>query len=408
MKKLLTLTALLLTSTLAQAGGYQLQEYSTTNMGRAFAGAGVVGDDYSAIAFNPAGMDLKNDGLQLGTSWIHLRSVFTGTLNDRNGNVRDQGQGEVNVNKVVPHFFGQKRINDRWTLGAGFYVPFGLGTYYNKNWLGKDHALNSEITTMDFALASSYKLFDNLVVGASVFAEYLEARLTSKVSDMNAHDNTAPGYSVGLMYTPLENTRFGVAYRSRTIHKISGPHYLSGLYGMDGTKLVLPEHVLLSAYHRIGKFGLSAMARWTRWSRFDKLNIQSSAYNAYRMANRYGSSYNTPTVDEDWKNVWMVGAGVDYYYCKNLTFRAGVARDEGAVKRARTRTARVPDSNRWLGTVGVSYQKGNWQLDMAYGHMFWEKARIDNTVGEGPKATTLQGKYHSGLDLAGISLQYNF
>ena len=403
MKKLLTITALLLTSTLAQAGGYQLQEYSTTNMGRAFAGAGVVGDDYSAIAFNPAGMDLKNDGLQLGASWIHLRSVFTGDLNNAAGNRIARGQSELHANKVIPQFFGQKRISDRWTLGAGFYVPFGMGTYYkNKDWFANTHAINTEITTMDLALATSYKLFDNLVVGASVFAEYLEARLTSRGSDMNAHDNTAPGYSLGLMYKPFEDTRFGVAYRSKTTHKISGPHYLYGRYGMDRTKLVLPEHVLLSAYHRIGKFGLSAMARWTRWTRFDKLNIQSSAYK------QVAGKFDTPTVDEDWKNVWMIGAGVDYYYCKNLTFRAGVAHDEGAVKRARTRTARVPDSNRWLGTIGASYQKGNWQLDMAYGHMFWKTARTDNTVGEGPTATTLQGKYHSGLDLAGISLQYNF
>lgn len=403
MKKLLTLTALLLTSTLAQAGGYQLQEYSTTNMGRAFAGAGIVGDDYSAIAFNPAGMDLKKDGLQLGASWLHLRSVFTGDLNNAAGNRLTGGQSEIRTNKVIPQFFGQKRINDRWTLGAGFYVPFGMGSYYkNKDWFGASHAINTEITSMDFALSTSYKLLDNLVVGASVFAEYLEARLTGTGSDMNAHDNTAPGYSLGVMYKPFEDTRLGVAYRSKVSHKISGPHYLGPVYGMDSAKLVMPEHVLLSAYQKIGKFGLSAMARWTRWSRFDKLNISSSALNAA------GRGFNAPPVDEDWKNVWMIGAGVDYYYCKNLTFRAGVAHDEGAVKRPRTRTARVPDSNRWLGTVGVSYQKGNWQLDMAYGHMFWKTARIDNTVGVAPDETTLRGKYHSGLDLAGVSLQYNF
>ena len=163
MKKLLTLTAILLTSTLAQAGGYQLQEYSTTNMGRAFAGAGIVGDDYSAIAFNPAGMDLKNSGLQLGTSWIHLRSVVTGSLDNAAGNTIGGGQAEIRTNKVIPQLFGQKRINDRWTLGAGFYVPFGMGTYYkNKDWFGRGHAINTEITSMDFAVASSYKLLDNL------------------------------------------------------------------------------------------------------------------------------------------------------------------------------------------------------------------------------------------------------
>ncbi len=404
MKKLLTFTAFLLTASLANAGGYQLQEYSTTNMGRAFAGAGVVGDDYSAIAFNPAGMDLKNDGLQIGTSWLSMRSVLTGNLDN---NPAKSGQSEIRTNKIIPHFFGQKRINERWTLGAGYYVPFGMATYYkNKNWFGASHAINTEITAMDFAVSSSYKIMDNLVVGASVFAEYLEARLTNTGSDMNAHDNTAPGYILGVMYKPFEDTRFGVAYRSRTIHKISGPHYLQGINGMDSTKLILPEHVLLSAYHKMGKFGLSAMARWTRWSRFDKLNIQSTAYNTYRIMNGASSSYNTPTVDEDWKNAWMIGAGVDYYYCKNLTFRAGIAHDEGAVKRPRTRTARVPDSDRWLGTIGASYQKGNWQLDMSYGHMFWKNARTNNKSSS--NGTTLNGKYHTGLDLFGVSLQYNF
>lgn len=392
MKKLFAVSALLLTSTLAQAGGYQLQEYSTANMGRAFAGAGIVGDDYSAIAFNPAGMELKNDGLQMGVNLIKIHSVLTGSLS--NGK---SGQGEIRTHKALPHFFGQKRINDRWTVGAGFYTPFGMGTYYtNKKWFGSTHAVNSEITTMDLALATSYKLTDTLTVGASVFAEYMEARLTNDLdsgayNDLNANDNTAPGYSLGLMYRPTQDTRFGIAYRSKTTHKIRGPHYLGNLYGMVNTKLVLPEHVLLSAHHKVGKFGLSASARWTRWSRFDKLTLESSVAPL-------------PTVNEDWKNAWMIGAGVDYYHNENWTFRAGVAHDEGAVKRPITRTARIPDSNRWLTTIGASYKSGNWQLDLSYGHMFWKKGRMSNTSG----TTTLNGEFKTGLDLAGVSLQYNF
>ena len=34
----------------AQAAGFQLLEYSVTGLGRSYAGAGVVGDDYSALA----------------------------------------------------------------------------------------------------------------------------------------------------------------------------------------------------------------------------------------------------------------------------------------------------------------------------------------------------------------------
>ena len=60
MKKILLASAglALLCANNVQAAGYQLNEYSTTGLGRSFAGAGVMGDDYSALAYNPAGMTL--------------------------------------------------------------------------------------------------------------------------------------------------------------------------------------------------------------------------------------------------------------------------------------------------------------------------------------------------------------
>ncbi len=403
MKKALLGLALLMTSTIATAGGFQLQEYSITNLGRVFGGAGVVGDDYSAIALNPAGMDLKDSGLQAGATFVRLRTMFDGKYEGT------PAFGENRANKLLPHFFAQKRMNDRWTLGMGVYAPFGLGTYYtNKNWLGAGHAINSSIVTADVAVASSFKLTDKWTIGASVFAEYLKARLTSTGSDMNAQDNTAPGYSVGIMYRPQLDTRFGVSYRSRTIHKISGPHYfgtpLGTLYGDCSTKLILPEHVLLSAYQKLGKWGLGAMARWTRWSRFSKLNIYSDAIKTATS----GTSTYAPEVDEDWKNVWMVGGGVDYDVNQNWTLRAGLAYDEGAVKRSISRTARAPDTDRWITGLGASYKKGNWQWDLAYSHVFWKTGSADNQVKETTGFTTLTGKYRSTVDIVGIGMQYHF
>ena len=64
----------------ARASGYQLNEYSATGLGRAFAGVGVAGDDYSAAAFNPAGMILKGTGGQLGVSSVQMHSVVEGDL----------------------------------------------------------------------------------------------------------------------------------------------------------------------------------------------------------------------------------------------------------------------------------------------------------------------------------------
>ena len=72
-----TLTAIALAvacASQAHAAGYQLNEYSITGLGRSFAGAGVVGDDYSAIAYNPAGMTLKKAGAQLSMTVAEVAS----------------------------------------------------------------------------------------------------------------------------------------------------------------------------------------------------------------------------------------------------------------------------------------------------------------------------------------------
>lgn len=398
MKKSLFYTAsLMLLSSSVFAGGYQLSEYSVTNLGRAFGGAGIVGDDYSAIAFNPAGMGYKNSGIQIGANYVSIKAKARGQLV---GN--PYGVGKMHARKVLPHFFAQKKVDDKLTIGAGVYVPFGLGTYYDKNWYGQTHALNSEINVIDVAIAGSYKLSDSFSIGASIYAEKMDARLTNSTatgtSDLNA-DDWSKGYNVGLVFEPVKDTRFGLTYRSKAIHNIKGPHYvhtpLGKMQGECGTKLVLPEHVLLTAYQKVGNFGLSAMARWTRWSHFNKLTIHSDVS---------GTRVNLPTVNEDWRNVWMVGVGTDYYYNQNWTFRAGIAYDQGTVKRPENRTARVPDSNRWILGAGFSYMMDNWQVDMSYAHMFLRHAHAYNTA----SGSTLDAKYDMGINLLGLSVQYHF
>ena len=69
----------------AEAGSYQLNDYSVAGLGRSYAGQGIVGDDYSAIAFNPAGMTLmEKSGVQQVFNFINLRADVDG-LGDHAG-----------------------------------------------------------------------------------------------------------------------------------------------------------------------------------------------------------------------------------------------------------------------------------------------------------------------------------
>ena len=116
----------------ANASGFQLNEYSATGLGRAFAGIGVVGDDYSAISFNPAGMILKGTGGQIGLSTVQMHSFVDGELSAGGQTLVNQPYGRMNFYKFLPSGFAQYKINDRAVIGAGVYTPFGLASIYNK------------------------------------------------------------------------------------------------------------------------------------------------------------------------------------------------------------------------------------------------------------------------------------
>ncbi|MBP5698590.1 MAG: outer membrane protein transport protein [Alphaproteobacteria bacterium] len=409
MKKILItiITTMLVTN--AYAGGFQLSEYSLTQLGRAFAGYGVVGDDYSAIAYNPAGMCLRNSGAQTGVTIVALNSEVTGRVDGIKGK-----DGRLKDHPPVPHVFAQYKANDKTRIGFAAYTPYSFATNYSKYWFGRSHALESRITTIDYELAASYNLTPKLTLGAAIIAETLEAKLTNNVdgyslaglnSRSKVHgDSFEAVYDLGLLYKLGENTRLGLSYHSRAVHQIRGAHKVNtpmgDMYSHAGTKLVLPEYYTLSAYHQINKIGLSASLKWTNWSKFKTLDIWSSS-------NPYGVRRSVGAVDENWRDTWMVSLGTDYYYNDKWTFRAGISYDQAGVRDAEHRTARVPDANRWILGVGASYKiNDKMQVDAGYSHVFMQTSKSRNQLPN--NGSTLQAKFNSSINMVGISFQYNF
>ena len=134
MKKLSIILGGLFVASVAQAGGYQLNDYSVTGLGRSYAGQGIMGDDYSAIAFNPAGMTLmKRSGIQTGLSFVNLNADVE-SIDSRYANQHKKMDFWV----PIPQFFAQYNLNDKWSLGMGVYAPFGLKTDYDADWFASD------------------------------------------------------------------------------------------------------------------------------------------------------------------------------------------------------------------------------------------------------------------------------
>ena len=396
-------------ATSASAAGYQLQEYSVTNLGRAFAGVGVMGDDYSAVAFNPAGMSLMNkSGVQMGAIAVDVYGKVKGTSRtDYPGypSITKSGRTHSNLFRVLPHLYGQKKVSDKLDLGIGLYVPFGLANDYKNGWFGEEHGGYSGITVVNLTPSVSYKILDTLSIGAGVNLQYTVAHLTGATyggghTNMHDADDIGVGYNVGLVWQPQKSTRFGVSYRSKVNHKLHGKNdmntaAMTGTYKVNA-KITTPETVIFSAAQDLNdKWTLSGIARFTRWTRFGTLDIYQENIPGRPLS----------TTHEKWKNTWYLGAGADYRYCKNLTFRFGTAWDNTAISSAKHRTARIPDERRIWASIGATYTKNNWQFDVGYSHLFVHSAKARGTA---ENAGDFNAKYHIQSNIFGMGLQYKF
>ena len=382
----------------AYAGGFQLSEYSASAIGRAFAGIGVAGDDYSAVAYNPAAMTLKETGMQGVATYFKLRGHAYNLDNP------GQNEGLLSTKVTVPAFFAQYKLNDKWHIGAGVYVPFGLGTNWKGRWFGDTEATDSVIEDVNYNLSVAYKATDKLSLGVSVIADAMHAELTNYSAAIpNAYSMMeADGFNViwqaGLMYELSKDTRFGLSYRPKSAQELHGDHdvTVANLQGRVHTRLTLPEYINASVYHKLNdSFAVMAGARWTRWSRFKALDIWSTARPG-------GADQSTGKVDECWKDVWMLSAGADWYVNDQWTLRGGIAWDESPVKDSNHRTARIPDSSRIILSLGATYKTGNWTWDAAFSHLIMQKH-------DGYRPThNFNYRRELNTDMISLGVQYNF
>lgn len=394
------LSALCLFSTKVWAAGYQLNEYSVTGLGRSFAGAGIVGDDYSALAYNPAGMTLKQGaGIQGGLTMAQIYSK-----------VRGEGEkAKMNFGVPLPSMFGHYQLNDRWYAGLGVYAPYGLKTRYKRNSFVAREGVNSELEIIDIAPALAFKATDKLSLGASVIARYIHGNMSNTMptgtpagtgfSEFDLDGWTA-AWSAGLMYEFSPETRIGLSYKAKSIQTVKGKHRLSGFnipllnQKADNGEASpdLPQSILLSGYHQLNnKWGLAASVRWTDWE---------DSFPEFEMKSSLGGK----TIDENWRKTWTISVGADYFVNENWTLRAGAAWDQSPIRDKYHRTARIPDSDRiWL-SAGASYTYKNIQIDAGYAHLFMKNSTVAYDAGAGG----ITAHYKSYSNMFGLQLQYKF
>ncbi len=422
----------------AQGAGFAIIEQSVPGMGNAFAGGAASANDATTIWFNPAGMTRIE-----GTQFIGALHVIKPNIQFDNEDTRTStpfgsvpiqgGEGsDAGTTAAIPNLYYKRDLWDsRLQFGFGVSVPFGQNTDYGDDWVGRYHAMKTELRTININPALAMKVWKGLSVGAGASALYGDAHLTRKIDagaavgatglfdlfiDIDDADDLTFTGNAGALYEFTERTRVGVHYRSNTELELRGnarfkyasstPTRLKATLQAGGlrntgveTDLKLPDTVELGAYHAFNdRFAVLLGSTWYNWDRLDVITLE------------FDTGVETE-IEFDYKDTWRHSLGATYTTKNDLIWRVGIAYDESPVRGSRTRLPNLPDNDRYWATAGLTWAPSDrLKLDVAYAHLFLKDTNINNTVESAiPGVThTLKGEYDSDVDLISAQLTYNF
>jgi long-chain fatty acid transport protein len=423
-----TMFSLVLTvSATAQAAGFGLIEQSVS-MGNGFAGGAAAAEDASTIYFNPAGMTyLPDNQLVMG---LHAARPSANFKNDGSTRAAGAGGGPTSGGNggdggswaFIPNFYYVKGISPNVKVGIAVSPLFGLKTEYDKDWVGRYHAIKSDLRTININPSIAFKANEKVSLGFGITAMRAEAELTNAVDfgtllggPIQGRDGLATikgddwawGWNIGAIFQLDSATRLGMAYRSAIHEELEGtvrfsnvPAPLAGLSNFQNgdvtAKFVTPESVSASFVHNVNsQWDIMGDVIWTRWSRFKDLTV---------VRNTGGIVTSVP---ENWHNATRVGFGTSYKYNGDLKLRVGVAYDESPIPDSTFRTPRVPDSDRiWL-SLGLNYKVSpTSSIDVAYTHISFKGSKQNkvNDAGVVALQDTLKGDYDNYANI--LSAQY--
>ncbi len=424
-----------------QAAGFALKEQSPGAQGNAFAGATAGGDDLSLMFFNPAALG--------GIDEVQLQAVATAVapraeLDNASGSTVTAttigGTGhnsDIATDAVLPAFYAALPLPGRVTLGLAVNVPFGLETNYPDEWVGRYHAVKSDLKTVNINPAFAWRATDWLSLGGGFQAQYADGTLTNAIdfgtigaaagvpgaapaqqdgfSRLHG-DDWAYGWDAGLIVEPLAGTRVGVAYRSQIKHTLRGEVDFTGddagiadiLRRSTGAftdsdaslGLTTPASLSIGLHQDVTpKLALLAEAQWTDWSVFDQLIVE------FDNPNQPDS-----VTEEEWHDTWFLALGTTYAATDEVTLRAGVALDQSPVK-DKYRTPRIPDENRYWLSAGIGWKPAAWlDLDAALTYIWLEDSEVDLAAADEGSTFRgdLQADYESNIVLVGLSARMRF
>lgn len=416
--------AVAIVSSQAYAAGFQLNEFSSSGLGRAYSGEGAVADNAGSASRNPATiMMFDRPSLSAGAIFVDPDVNISG----KSPSGKSTDAKNIAPTAWVPNLHFVAPINDQFGWGASVTSNYGLATEYNDSYTAGSMGGTTDLTTLNLNLSGAYRLNSNWSFGLGFDAVYAKAKIERYAGDLPqliagnpsspltpaqrqaigtlpantqiAHlkgDKWGFGWNAGILYEINKDNRYGFTYRSEVKVDFDGD-YKSSLpaaynpllsnFGLpSGTNgqtvpgslsLHLPEMWELSGYNKVApKWAVHYSLTYTSWSQFQELKATGS--------NGQTLFYK----DEGFKDAYRIALGTTYYMDDNWTFRTGIAFDDSPVP-ANKRSISIPDQDRLWLSAGTTYAfNKDASVDVGVSYMHGQKVTIE----EGPYTFKSEGK----------------
>ena len=435
-KKTALAVAVAIVSTSAWSAGFQLNEFSSSGLGRAYSGEGAIADDAGNASRNPALI------MMFDRPTFSAGAIFVDPGVDISG--RSPTGASLKADNIAPtawvpnlHFVAP--INDQFGWGASVTSNYGLATEFNNNYAAGAYGGKTDLETLNLNLSGAYRLDNHWSFGVGFDAVYAKAKIERYAGDLGkvvAGSGALPpipglaqqvagipadtqiaylkgdewgfGWNAGILYEIDKNNRYGLTYRSEVKIDFDGDYKSSlpsaynqilGSFGLpmgtDGRttggslSLHLPEMWELSGYNKVApQWAVHYSLTYTSWSQFQELKATNS---------------NGDTLfykDESFRDAYRIALGTTYYMDNNWTFRTGIAFDDSPVP-ADKRSISIPDQDRFWLSAGATYAfNKDASIDAGISYMHGQKVNFK----EGPYEFSSEGKAW----LYGMNFNYAF
>ncbi|WMY75623.1 long-chain fatty acid transporter FadL [Buttiauxella selenatireducens] len=426
--------AVAIVSSQAYSAGFQLNEFSSSGLGRAYSGEGAIADDAGNVSRNPALITMfDRPTFSGGAVFIDPDVNIAGT----SPTGRSTDANNIAPTAWVPNFHFVAPINEQFGWGASVTSNYGLATEFTDDYTAGSMGGKTDLTTMNLNLSGAYRLNSNWSFGLGFDAVYAKAKIERYAGDLGqivagsgalppslagpvsripsdtqiAHlkgDEWGYGWNAGILYEINKDNRYSLTYRSEIkidfdgdyksnlpsaynplLSKFGLPAGTNGQTVPGSLTLNLPEMWELSGYNKVDpQWAIHYSIAYTSWSQFQEL--KATGNNGQTLFYK----------DESFKDAYRIALGTTYYMDKNWTFRTGIAFDDSPVP-ADHRSISIPDQDRFWLSAGTTYAfNEDASVDVGVSYMHGQHVEFK----EGPYTFQSDGKAW----LYGMNFNYAF